>query len=149
MEQKEQMQSSSTNPADRIIELYKAIHKIFRDQLWEKSKKYGFTGPQIGLIFGLYKKPYITLHELSEHVGLSKSTVSDIVERLVVQGVVIREIPSDNRRIVRLSLSPEFLKNNDLIDLKNKYIEGIIKMAGPKDIEDIITGLEKLYSLMK
>lgn len=43
-------------------------------------------------------------------MNLTKSTVSGIVDRLEKQGVVIREIPKDNRRIVKLSISEDFKK---------------------------------------
>jgi len=126
------LQDLWSNPSERVVYLFKAVHKIYRDQIYEKSRQYGFTGPQIGLIIGLYKNPYITLKEMSECLGLSKSTVSGMVDRLVGQGVVTREIPEDNRRIVRLLLSPEFKKNNILKELTNKYIIESLKDAAKR-----------------
>jgi DNA-binding MarR family transcriptional regulator len=149
MNQKSELQDLWSNPSERVVYLFKAVHKIYRDQIYEKSRQYGFTGPQIGLIIGLYKNPYITLKEMSECLGLSKSTVSGMVDRLVGQGVVTREIPEDNRRIVRLSLSPEFKKNNVLKELTNKYIIESLKDASEEDLDKIITGLEILYRLIK
>jgi len=122
---------------------------MYRDQIYEKSRHYGFTGPQIGLIIGLHKNPYITLKEMSECLGLSKSTVSGMVDRLVGQGVVVREIPEDNRRTVRLSLSPDFKKNNVLKDLADKYINDSLKDASEEDLDKIITGLEILHRLIR
>ena len=149
MNQKPELQDLWSNPSEKVVYLFKAVHKIYRDQIYEKSRQYGFTGPQIGLIIGLNKNPYITLKEMSECLGLSKSTVSGIVDRLVGQGVVIREIPEDNRRIVRLSLSPDFQKDNVLKELMNKYINDSLKHASEEDLDKIITGLEILYGLIK
>ena len=149
MTQKSELQDLWSNPSERVVYLFKAVHKIYRDQIYEKSRQYGFTGPQIGLIIGLYKNPYITLKEMSECLGLSKSTVSGMVDRLVGQGVVIREIPEDNRRIVRLSLAPDFQKNNVLKELTNKYINDSLKDASQEDLDKIINGLEILYRLVK
>ena len=148
MDQKPELQGLWSNPSERVVYLFKAVHKIYRDQIYEKSRQYGFTGPQIGLIIRLNKNPYITLKEMSELLGLSKSTVSGMVDRLVGQGVVIREIPEDNRRIVRLSLSPDFQKNNVLKELTNKYINDSLKEASEEDLDKIITGLEILYKLI-
>jgi DNA-binding MarR family transcriptional regulator len=149
MNQKPELQDLWSSPSERVVYLFKAVHKMYRDQIFEKSRQYGFTGPQIGLIIGLSKNPYITLKEMSECLGLSKSTVSGMVDRLVGQGVVIREIPEDNRRIVRLSLDPEFQKNNVLKELANKYINDSLKDASEEDLDKIITGLEILYKLIK
>lgn len=149
MNQNPNLQDLWSNSSERVVYLFKAVHKIYRDQIYEKSRQYGFTGPQIGMIIGLHKNPYITLKEMSECLGLSKSTVSGMVDRLVGQGVVIREIPEENRRIVRLSLSPDFQKNNVLKELANKYINDALKDASEEDLDKIITGLEILYSLIK
>ncbi|AFQ42868.1 MarR family winged helix-turn-helix transcriptional regulator [Desulfosporosinus meridiei] len=143
-----ELQQSWSKDSERIVFLFKSIHKIYRDHLYKKSRQYGFTGPQIGLIMGLHKNPFSTLNELSECLGLSKSTVSGIVDRLVNQGVVIREIPENNRRIVRLSLSPDWQKNNALHDLMHKYINDTLANASKNELEKIILGLETLYSLL-
>lgn len=145
MTQKPNLLDLWSNPSERVVFLFKSIEKIFREYVFEKSRQYGFTGPQIGLIIGLYKNPYITLNEMSDFLGLSKSTVSGIVDRLVGQGVVIREVPENNRRIVRLYLSTEFQKNNVLKDLMSKYITDTIKGATEEEIEKMISGLEILH----
>lgn len=100
--------------ADEIIEIFKSIRKSIGCRFEKSAKKYGFTAPQLGVIFHLHVMPSITLDALSKHMLLTKSTVSGIVDRLEKQGVVTREIPKDNRRIVKLSISEEFKKNNDI-----------------------------------
>lgn len=149
MDQMSESSNSWNDPAEKVVFLFRAIHKIYRDQLYQKSRQYGFTGPQISLIIGLHKYPFSTLNDISECIGLSKSTVSGIVERLVKQGVVVRAVPEDNRRIVQLSLSPEFQKNNILIEFMDKFITGIFKDVSIEDLEKISVGLETLYSLVK
>lgn len=149
MNQKPESQDLWSNPYEKILYLLKAVHKIYRNQIYERARQYGFTGPQIGLITQLNKKPNLTLKEMSECLGLSNSTVSGIVDRLVGQGVVIREIPDDNRRIIRLSLSPDFQKKNILKDVMNQYLSDTLKDADAEDLAKIITGLETLYSLIK
>lgn len=140
--------SPLNNSAEKITELIKGIQKTLRDKFFEMTKQYGFTLPQIGVIFKLNTDPFISLQGLSEHMGLSKSTVSGIIDRLVAQGVVLREIPPENRRMVRLSLSQEFVKNHNLFKLKEEYLNHIIRDAQPEELEIIIHGLEKLYSLI-
>lgn len=148
MEQKPELQHPWSNSAERVVYLFKAIHKVYRDQLYKKSRQFGFTGPQIGLIMGLKKNPFSTLNEMSDHLGLSKSTVSGIVDRLVGQGVVIREIPENNRRIVRLSLSPKWQKNNALNEIMKQFISNTLENASEEEMRKIITGLEILYEVI-
>ena len=144
---------SSTNDelaqkqADEIIEIFRSIKKSSSSKFEKSAKKYGFTAPQLGVIFHLHVMPSITLQALSEHMSLTKSTVSGIVDRLEKQGVVTREIPKDNRRIVNLSITEEFKKNNDICSMKKKFISDLIsdslKKMNPEEVEKIIYGLRQ------
>lgn len=108
--------------------------------------------PQLSVIFHLYKMPYVTLNELSECMMLTKSTVSGIIDRLEKQGIVIREIPEDNRRIVRLSLSNDFKEKHDISSMKKEFISDcildIIKDMGPVETDNFISSLEHFNSLL-
>lgn len=138
-----------TNCTEDIILVMSSIQKELRDRMFEQTRQSGFTGPQLSVIFILHRNPYITLQELSEQMDISKSTVSGIIDRLVNRGVVKREIPEDNRRIVKLSLAAEFEEKNDLQEMKNKYIKSLLEEAAPKEAEVILAGLHALYALMK
>jgi DNA-binding MarR family transcriptional regulator len=138
--------------ADEIIEIFRSIKKALSSKFEKSAKKYGFTAQQLGVIFHLHVMPSITLHALSEHMGLTKSTVSGIVDRLEKQGVVTREIPKDNRRIVKLSISEEFKKDNDICKMKKEFmgdfISESIKNTEPEDVEKMIHGLRQFSILL-
>ncbi|SFC41277.1 MarR family winged helix-turn-helix transcriptional regulator [Clostridium uliginosum] len=138
--------------ADEIIDIFKNIKKTLNSRFVEIAKRYGFTTPQLVVIFHLYERPSITLNELSDYMQLTKSTVSGIVDRLTNQGVVIREIPKDNRRIVKLSISEEFKKNNDICNMKKTFVSGLIsnniKNMDPAEVEKIIYGLRQFNLLL-
>ena len=149
---------SSTNDevaqkqADEIIEIFRSIKKASSSKFEKSAKKYGFTAPQLGVIFHLHMVPSITLQALSEHMNLTKSTVSGIVDRLEKQGVVTREIPKDNRRIVKLSITEEFKKNNDICSIKKKFISDLLsdslKKTNPEEVEKIIYGLRQFQLML-
>ena len=138
--------------ADEIIEIFKSIRKAIGCKSEKSAKKYGFTTSQIGVIFHLHMMPSITLQALSEHMNLTKSTVSGIIDRLEKQGVVTREIPKDNRRIVMLSISEEFKRNNDICKMKKEFmadfISESIKKANQNEVKKMIDGLKLLSSLL-
>jgi DNA-binding MarR family transcriptional regulator len=138
--------------ADEIIDIFKSIRKSLSCKFEKIAKQCGFTAPQLNVIFHLYMMPSITLNELSDHMGLTKSTVSGIVDRLAKQGVVTREIPEENRRIVRLSISEEFRKNNDICKMKKEFIANLIsdsiKNTDPEEVEKIIYGLKQFSILL-
>ncbi|MFW2487302.1 MarR family winged helix-turn-helix transcriptional regulator [Clostridium chromiireducens] len=139
--------------ADEILGIFKSIKRSLSCKYEKIAKEYGFTAPQLGVIFHLYMVPSITLNELSDYMSLTKSTVSGIVDRLAKQGVVNREIPKDNRRIVKLSISEEFKKNNDIFAIKKRFFDEFIlnsiKEMDPEEVDKIIYGLRQLSVLLK
>jgi MarR family transcriptional regulator, organic hydroperoxide resistance regulator len=145
------MQQCSNDQIEKIVELWKLMLKGFREAASMKFKEHGFTVTQLSLMFILYRDPNIMLNELSERMGLSKSTVSSMVERLEKQGVVVRKIPKDNRRIVRLSLEQEFVeKHKDMLGLKHKFINDIFKFqdVSRQDADKVIYALEKMITMI-
>ena len=144
------MQQCSNDQTEKIVELFRSIHRKMREVASQKFRSYGFTVSQLSLVFILHETPNIKLNELTKKMGLSQSTVSSIVDRLVAQSVVVREIPKDNRRAVQLSLAPEFVeKNKGLLDYKNKVIDEVFNFQGLsfEDADTIIFALGKLESL--
>lgn len=138
--------------ADEIIDIFKSIKKSVTCKYEKIAKQYGFTAQQLSVIFYLYRLPSITLNELSDHMGLTKSTVSGIVDRLAKQGVVKREIPEDNRRIVKLSISDDFKRSNDIQSMKKKFIGDFISDSirdmDQEEVEKMIYGLRQFSIIL-
>jgi len=138
------------NHAEEIKTLVRNIARNFRQHVLEQISQYGFTVPQLLLMQEVYNHPGITLKELSERLGLAKSTVSGIVDRLEMQGAVIRSRAKDDRRAVNISLSPKIIELRDSLNIiRNNYLAGLLKDLEADEIEKIIYGLNKLNSLME
>jgi len=134
---------------ERILLLFRTVQKRLRERMTKESQLHGFTFPQMFLIRSLFKYPGINLNDLSEHMELSRSTVSGIVDRLVSQRVVIREIPEEDRRTVRLFLDPQFLDKFDILRFRKQMLAGLLKGASKEDLESIVYGFEKLLELIQ
>lgn len=144
------MNSNNIKQAEEMKELLKNIIKNYKFMINESIKRYGFTVPQIQLLKVLYHHPGITLKELSDHLGLAKSTVSGIVDRLEAQGTVTRIRSTDDRRTVKISLSPKASDIKDsIIIFKNDYLAGILNDISSEEVEKILTGLKLLNNLME
>ena len=61
---------------------------------------------QVRVVMTLVKQPGRTISELAEAVGISLGWASRVVEELEASGHVQRERDRDDRRIVRVSLTP-------------------------------------------
>lgn len=70
-------------------------------------RRSGLTIPQLSTVTVLFDRGPLSLKELSRDLGLSHSTVSGIVDRLELHGLVRRAIDPSDRRITRISVTEE------------------------------------------
>ena len=102
------------NCVQKIMYLLRKIQGNLNCQMQSSAESFGLTTSQFMVMFEIYNNKDISLIELSERLDLPKSSVSRLVDQLVNQEIVIREIPKENRRIIKLSISDEFLKKKVL-----------------------------------
>lgn len=144
------MNQQLVNYAEEIIDIFRTLHKSFKTHNTCEVLNSGFTVPQILLMSELSEAPGITLNELSKRLKLSKSTVSGIIDRLEKGGYVIREIPEENRRIVKVYLSEEALKHQKWIkSIKTQHIIQVLNFMGLEDAEKTIEAFRKLDYAVK
>lgn len=149
MKQELKSAQPETRSVEKIGSLLKTLHKLFNELFFEKARQHGLTIPQLWVVWALKKQPYQNLLTLSQATSLSKSTVSGIVSRLVAQGIVVREIPESNRRMVQLSLSPDYTQIDALQKLRAKFFNKLAANASPEELESVVNGLETLLRLMQ
>jgi DNA-binding MarR family transcriptional regulator len=82
--------------------LFKTIHEYSK----ATQKKVGLSSPQVWALNCLGAEPHLSLGELAARMFAHPSTVSGVVERLRARGAVARAVDRDDRRGVRLSLTP-------------------------------------------
>lgn len=133
--------------AEQLVDILKKINKSFKIKILERSQKLGLTVSQYAVISQLISTPEITLNELSHYLQSTSSTVSGIIDRLVEKGIVIRKTPKENRRIVGLSVSEEYMTEHNFEGMKQDIVLEIVK-GNPKEMESIISGLEKFYFIL-
>lgn len=143
------MEQQLIDYAEEIIDLFRSIHKEFRANIIKKTCCHGFTAPQILLMHELYHNPGVSLNELSKKLSLSKSTVSGIVDRLEKQGYVIREIPEENRRMVKISLTNKALEKSYIKNIKTKHLAEMLEKIGLEETEKILSAFRKLENLSR
>lgn len=143
------MKKSPETQAERISILLKSIIKNFRLHIMDQVSTYGFTVPQLMLLHEVYHNPDISVRDLSEKLGLAKSTVSGIVDRLECQGAVTRVRDKADRRVVRIKLEPKTLAIREAMGvIKTNYLANLIRGLTPEETEQIINSLHKLNKLM-
>ncbi|AQS58664.1 MarR family winged helix-turn-helix transcriptional regulator [Desulforamulus ferrireducens] len=143
------MEPALIQQAEQLKDLIRTLNRKFRQYMMAQTTGCGLTVPQIHLMQELYQNPGITLGELSTRLGLAKSTVSGIVDRLEKQGKVIRKRNENDRRVVHIVLSPEETQLGESISLmRTNYLAGLMSSMDQEEIQGLIIGLTKINQLM-
>ena len=105
-----------------IAKIHQITNRIFKQML----KEYGIKdlNPSQGrILFALWQKDGVPIHELSKITQLTKSTLTTMLDRLETAGFLRRESDENDRRIFIVKLS-EKSKN-----LQKKYVAVSKKMT--------------------
>lgn len=136
------------NDADFIRDSIKYLEKYSQYNVQKQAQKYGFTVPQIKIIKKIIKYKRITITQLCDQLDMSQSTISDIVQRLISKGVLVKYRDDNDKRSYVISTSKEvdtFLEK-DAFEFKNIGFEKILEHISQSDKEIALKGLEILVN---
>src|SRR5690606_17448630 len=92
----------------RILDLLQEARRNFERLLRRAFEQYQLTIPQIAVIVLLNEHKEMSISDISQKMGLSKSTVSGIIDRMERMGIVRRKRSDQDRRIVAAVLTEQF-----------------------------------------
>jgi DNA-binding MarR family transcriptional regulator len=106
------------------------------------SKDSGLSMAQLSTLFRLHHAGMCGVTEVGDHLGVSNAAASQMVDRLVQQGLIERaEDPSD-RRVKQLSLTPMGLRLVlDSIEARRHWMEQLTDFLDSEELEQIIQAL--------
>lgn len=84
------------------IELF--MHRSMRSYMYYAREK-GLSRSMIGTLFHLSHRDHAGVTDLSEHLGVSSAAASQMLERLVDEGMIQRSEDPDDRRMKLISLT--------------------------------------------
>lgn len=132
-----------------VAKLFQEVMHLFRNNMKKLVEDTGMSAPQ-GMVIGiLSKNKKMKITELSNHLGLSNSTVSGIIDRLEVQEMVVRERSKEDKRVVYVSISPKFEEMHKTFHKKiEKNIENLMSQGSSEELSKILEGLNALKKLL-
>jgi len=123
--------------------------KQLQDRLFSKLlTKYGldFSSSQGRILFVLWNENHLTMSEIGKKTSLANNTLTNVIDRMVKQNYLVREVNPKNRREVIISLT------DFAISLKEKNEEVSQEMTKifyeNFNEEEIITFEETLEKLL-
>jgi len=92
---------------DRILETLIYLYTESRRVTKEMARRHGVTGPQLTAVKMLEGFGDLSLSALSARMSAKNSTITGIVDRMERDELVLRVRDPDDRRVVRIRLTPK------------------------------------------
>jgi len=147
------MDINNNNNKDLSEEILITLRKIARAMsIYSKSldKHYGLTSPQLLILHELFQSDQIAIGEIARKISLSQATVTDIIDRLIIKGLVTRTKSSLDRRQVLIKITSN---GKDIINKKPSLLQKdfLAKFDELQKWEQhlLLSSVERVASMMK
>ncbi|HEX3030336.1 MAG TPA: MarR family transcriptional regulator [Clostridia bacterium] len=135
---------------EEVTRLFRDVGHLIKQNMNRGFEDVGLTPPQFMVITALTKTGRMKVSELSRAVGLSNSTVSDILDRLEKQGVISRERSEEDKRVVYVKVTPKFeCMHQGIHQRTREYFEDILDRGTPEEVNTVIEGLKTFKKLLQ
>ncbi len=91
----------------QVLRQFRIIFGSVRQQFRDVEQTCGVTGSQLWILHEVSQKPYAGVSEIAERLSIHPSTCSQLVEKLVGRGLIIKERSTEDQRRVGLLVSNE------------------------------------------
>ena len=98
---------TASDDVARIVEAVVYLYTESRRVTKDLARAFGLTGPQVTVLKMLEGIGALSLSDLSARMSARNSTVTGIADRMERDGLVERKRDADDRRIVRIRLTPK------------------------------------------
>ena len=137
------------NESVEVARLFQEVMQLFKHSMTKLLSDAGMSAPQGMVLRLLSEKKKMKITELSNELCLSNSTVSGIVDRLEKQEMVVRERSIDDKRVVYVSILPNFKDKHKIFHKQfQKNLADIMSKGNTEEIHKIFEGLDTLKKLL-
>lgn len=145
------MSSVTRDKEEMLLKLEEVFHEMARNisiRIFQHAEQV-ITHPQFFMLKKLSSGP-ATVSEVAEYLGVSLSAITSMADRLVKTGYVNRYRSQDDRRLVRLELTPAGSEALEAaINRKREVMHGILGMLPEEDLTALHSIYTRLLGLIK
>lgn len=116
----------------------------------DKSGSGDLSYAQVGALIAVKKSGTTSMGEIARRMGVSPSSASAMVDRLVEKRLLIRETDPDDRRRVLVRISPN--TQRELTDMQSRLFRSFVQMVerlGPDTTRKWCEVLEKVKAVLE
>jgi DNA-binding MarR family transcriptional regulator len=137
---------------DRTREIIFLIRKLMQGrELFTKAlnRKYNVTAAQLNCLLALHENGPLPPSQIAKHMMVKSSTVTGVIDRLELKGLVARSRSSADRRVITIQLTEngQRLAANAPPPIQQKIIDGMKKLSDA-EIDQIVLALSRLTSML-
>jgi DNA-binding MarR family transcriptional regulator len=87
--------------------LFRRLNSLSNLIFLKESKQTELTAMQAGILLTVYREEIIGLRELARRMYVDRSTIQEVVNRLVSRELIARRVPEHDKRTYELSVTPK------------------------------------------
>jgi DNA-binding MarR family transcriptional regulator len=130
---------------DSILEAILYLYTESRRLTKELARQVELTGPQLTVLKMLEGVGDLSLSELSERIRAQNSTVTGIIDRMELGGLVVRARSTEDRRVVKIKLTDRGAKIARAIAVEPMEIfRGALESLTAAETRDLLKILNKI-----
>lgn len=141
------------NASENVVKIERYLRKvdhIIRRNGREILNDFNITIPQFTALQILINQHEMTIGELSQKMALACSTITDLVDRMERNQLVIRKKDDKDKRIVKIEVLP---KGHEIVEKvlerRIRFLESKMEEMTEEQKISLSEGLEYLYNSMK
>lgn len=113
-------------------------------------KAHGFSMPQFHTMMRLYYRHTCGVSEIADDVGFTNAASSQMIDRLVRQGLLARTENPDDRRERQVALTEKGkVLIEEMISARRRWMENLTTELSPSEQESIVAALVLLTQAAK
>ncbi|NLX62386.1 MAG: MarR family transcriptional regulator [Tissierellia bacterium] len=135
----------------KSIEKYlRKVDYIIRKKGREILKDFNITIPQFTALQILINNEGMTIGELSQKMALACSTITDLVDRMERNDLVIRKRDEKDKRVVRIEVLPKGHQIVEkVLEKRVKFLDSKMRNLTEEQKLNLKEGLKSLYDAMQ
>ena len=147
------LQEESTSPslqtcATAVLDTVPLVMRTIRAEM-RSHRTPDLSVPQFRAIVYVNRNANASVSDVAEHLGLSLPTVSKLVDKLVVRGLLSRQDSPIDRRYKVLMLTPEGKTTLDAaVHGTQQHLADLLSVLPPDDLATVSEAMDVLYRVM-
>jgi len=131
-----------------VQQLYNALYKFRKLRFAAFFNVDGLKPSEVRMLMVIYKSSKetgISVSKISQHLQVTSSTVTQLINDLEKKGLVIREIDPNDRRMVRIELTDQGKEMMQKAEkAREQFFNGLVEFVGEEECKELIQQLEKV-----